>query len=135
MLSDLITRLVALSCRRPWAVTLVVAAVVGVSLAYAISHFSMDTDTTNLISAKVRWRQDEAAVSRAFPQNDDLIVAVVDGATPELAEDAAARLSARLSGERKAFESVRQAGRRAVLRARRAAVLPAAARCAPPPPS
>ncbi|MBE7218151.1 MAG: MMPL family transporter [Caulobacteraceae bacterium] len=108
MLSDLITRLVALSCRRPWAVTLVAFAAVAGALAFAATHFRMDTDTAKLIAPSVHWRQDEIAVSKAFPQNDDLIVAVVDAATPELAELGATRLAARLSQETKAFELVRR---------------------------
>ena len=108
MLTDLITRLVALSCRRPRATALTVLAVTAACLAYAVTHFSMDTDTAKLIAPSVRWRQNEIAVSRAFPQNDDLIVAVVDGRTPELAESGAARLAERLGGESRAFESVRR---------------------------
>ena len=108
MISDLITRLVAFSCRRPWAVAIATFAVVAVSLGYAVTHFSMDTDTAKLIAPSVKWRQDEIAVSRAFPQNDDLIVTVIDAATPELAEDAAARLSDRLAGDRHAFQDVRR---------------------------
>ena len=108
MLSDLITRLVALSCRRPWAVALIALAAVAGALAFTITHFRMDTDTAKLIASSVHWRQDEIAVSKAFPQNDDLIVAVIDGQTPELAELGAAKLSARLQQETKAFETVRR---------------------------
>lgn len=108
MLTDLITRLVALSCRRPWATALTVLAITAACLGYAVTHFGMDTDTAKLISPRVRWRQNEIAVSRAFPQNDDMIVAVVDGRTPELAEAGAARLAERLRGETQAFESVRR---------------------------
>jgi len=47
-----------------------------------------------LFSPTIPWRQNEAALYKAFPQLDDLIVAVIDGATPEKAEDAAKRLNA-----------------------------------------
>ncbi len=108
MLTDLITRLVEASARRPWAVVGVCAAVVGAALVYALTHFAMDTDTAKLIAPTVRWRQNEIAVSKAFPQNDDLIVAVMDGRTPELAEAGAARLAERLGADGRAFESVRR---------------------------
>ena len=89
--------MVGLATRRAWA-TVAIGAVLGAgALAYAASHFAMTTDTAELISPKVQWRRNEAALSRAFPQNDDLSVVVIDGRTPELAEDAATRLAERLA--------------------------------------
>ncbi|KAG5726948.1 hypothetical protein E4T56_gene15172, partial [Termitomyces sp. T112] len=43
--------------------------------------------------AKTPWGQDGAAIEAAFPQLKDSILVVVDGQTPELAEDGAIRLS------------------------------------------
>ena len=40
----------------------------------------------------------------AFPQYGDAILTVVDGDTPELAEDAAARLTARLAADKQHFQ-------------------------------
>ena len=65
---------------------------------FAFTHFAMNTDTYALIAPRAAWRQDEAHLRAAFPANGDTIVAVVDGATPELAETAASALAARLSG-------------------------------------
>ena len=48
----------------------------------------MTTDTAALISPDVDWRKQERAMEAAFPQLSDVMLVVVDGATPELAEDA-----------------------------------------------
>jgi uncharacterized protein len=75
---------------------------------YTAANFSMDTDSTKLISDKVDWRQRENHFDRLFPQQVNLILVVVDGATPELAEAGTAALTAALSGQKKYFTSVRR---------------------------
>jgi uncharacterized protein len=75
------------------ALALVVA---GACAFYAATHFAIDTDASKLIASDVPWRQREIAFAKAFPQRNDLIAIVVDGATPELAEQASATLAARL---------------------------------------
>ena len=47
-------------------------------------------------------------MARLFPQNEDTLVIVVDGATPELADDAAGRLAKRLAARPDMFISVRR---------------------------
>jgi hopanoid biosynthesis associated RND transporter like protein HpnN len=73
---------------------------------FVVSHFSMSSDTDQLISWKLPWRQREAAFNRLFHTEGDQIVAVVDGATPELAEEAAADLTARLQSRPDLFRYV-----------------------------
>src|ERR1700736_6419273 len=65
--------------------------------AYAAGHFKMTTDTSQLISADLPWRQNSIAFDETFPQQSHGIVAVIDGGTPELAERAAAVLADKLS--------------------------------------
>ena len=48
------------------------------------------------------------ALDRAFPQNDNLLVIVIDGATADLADRAARRLAERLRAEPELFRYVRQ---------------------------
>ena len=78
-----------------------VAAIAGIASAglgvYTANNIAIDTDTANMMAPDLPWRQQEAALDRAFPQNANLIVAVIDGATPDLAEDAAERLATALS--------------------------------------
>src|SRR5689334_3990592 len=96
-------------CRR--AATFVVIAallIAGLCGYYAATHLSIDTDTNKLISENVPWRQREAAFDRAFPQNTALLAIVIDGATPDQADDAAAALTARLKSRPELFKTVRR---------------------------
>jgi len=76
------------------------------ALGYVASHVAIDTDTTRLIADDVPWRQRERAFDAAFPRRSDLIAVVVDGATPEAAEQATAQLAQRLAGDRGPFRAV-----------------------------
>ncbi|WP_043830824.1 MMPL family transporter [Muricoccus aerilatus] len=106
--TSLIGRFVAASARHPWAVLLLSLAVALGALFYTSRHFAMTTDTAELISTDLPWRQRELAYAAAFPQQRDLVLAVIDGATPELADAAAARLAAALEGRRDLFRTVRR---------------------------
>ncbi len=92
-----ISALVSLSTARPWLTAAIGAGLAAAALMFCVGNFAMTTDTAKLISPKVAWRQNEQALDRAFPQNGDQSVAVIDGKTPELADAAAARLAARLA--------------------------------------
>lgn len=72
---------------------------------FAATNLQIDTDTDKLISSQVPWRQREAELDRLFPQHSDLI-AVIDAATPDQAEDAAAALAARLAARPALFRNV-----------------------------
>ncbi|HEV8408405.1 MAG TPA: MMPL family transporter, partial [Sphingomicrobium sp.] len=76
------------------------------SLLVVADRFAMTTDTAELISPKVPWREQERAMETAFPQLRDVMLIVIDGATPELAEASAAKLSASLSKDRRHFRQV-----------------------------
>ncbi|MFC0385199.1 MMPL family transporter [Muricoccus vinaceus] len=101
-------RIVAASARRPLVVAFLSLAIALSALFYTTRHFAMTTDTAELISTDLPWRQRELAFAAAFPQQRDLILAVIDGATPELADDAAARLAAALEGRPDVFRTVRR---------------------------
>ena len=74
----------------------------------ASTRLGVSTDTSTLFSASLPWRQQAIMMARAFPQNEDLLVAVVDGATPEEAEATAAALAAALAPDTKHFKEVRR---------------------------
>jgi len=75
---------------------------------YMATHLGIDASTDHLIDPKLPWRQAEAEMERLFPQKEGTLVIVVDGATPELADDAAGRLATRLAARREMFTSVRR---------------------------
>ena len=87
---------IACAASAPWVVALAIIAA-GAASFFTISNFAIDTDASKLIASDVPWRQREIAFAKAFPQRNDLVAIVVDGATPELAEEASATLAARLS--------------------------------------
>jgi uncharacterized protein len=69
-------------------------------------RFTMDTDTGELLSRELPWRQRQIAFDNAFPQRGDLIVVVIDGRTPQLAGRAAASLARRLERDTSVFHAV-----------------------------
>jgi len=107
---DLIARSIAaivVTCSRfRWTVLALATLVTLVSGYYAASHFAINTNTNNFISEKLQWRQNLIALDKAFPQRVDQIVIVIDGATPELAEEAARALTEKLKGRPDLYRSV-----------------------------
>lgn len=96
-------------CRRraPWVAALFLLLTVA-SGWYTVSNLRMNTDTDALLSADLPWKRQERAYDTAFPQMKRLLVAVVDGDTPDRADDAAAALEARLRGQGALFHAVRR---------------------------
>jgi hopanoid biosynthesis associated RND transporter like protein HpnN len=103
-----VERIVAFCCRAPVVIALIGVALGAASALYTASHFSMDTDSTKLISPKVDWRQREIHFDSLFPQQVNLILIVVDGATPELAEAGTQALYEKLAAQTGLFSIVRR---------------------------
>ncbi|MDE2462247.1 MAG: MMPL family transporter [Alphaproteobacteria bacterium] len=87
------------------AVTLVLGVVCGW---YTVGHFAMDTNSDNLVAPNTLWRQNEIQYDREFPQQNNLILIVIDGATAERTEQAATALTTALRKEPKYFRNVRR---------------------------
>src|SRR5882757_10113334 len=104
----IVERIVAFCCRWPWAVITVCLALAGGASWYTYQNFAMNTDSEQLIDAKVGWRMRQARFDAAFPQQSNLTLVVIDGATPELAESAAARLTEKLAPNPMLFSHVRR---------------------------
>ena len=71
-------------------------AAAGLGLVYVADNLSINTDTTDMLSPDLPFRRDSRAISEAFPQFSDNILVVLDGQTPDLADDAAMALAGRL---------------------------------------
>jgi hypothetical protein len=84
----------------------VLAAVV--AAVYTSMHFQIDTNSEHLVSAKTHWRRREIHFDKLFPQQNNLTLVVIDGVTPELAEAAAAQLTAKLQERKDLFPIVRR---------------------------
>jgi uncharacterized protein len=107
-MAALITQLVDLSRRNAAAIAVAVLLLTIAGGYYLTHHLSIDTDIEKLINPDLAWRQREKALDAAFPQNVDLLVAVVDAKTPDQAADAAAMLADKLSAQKTLFKSVRR---------------------------
>src|SRR5580704_9801942 len=106
----LIERIVSL-CSRNAVLTVLLALLLGVGAGfYTQSHFAMNTDEAKLISADVPWRQTEIRFDTLFPQQSNLILVVIDGVTPELAEHATNALTAKLATDKALFPLVSTPG-------------------------
>jgi uncharacterized protein len=101
-----IVALVETCSRSPWKVIIAALLIAGASAWYAGTHFAINTNTNDFLSAKLPWRQRLAELDKAFPQRQDDIIVVIDGKTPELAEGAAQKLFARLTTRPDLFKSV-----------------------------
>ena len=99
---------VAFSVAWPWLVVACGLALGAAATVFAVTHFAMTTNTDDILSTKLPWRQHEAAYARVFPQDGAQMVVVVDGQTPELAEQGAAALTAALKARTDTFSSVSQ---------------------------
>jgi uncharacterized protein len=87
-----IARLVQLSCRYAWPTILSFLLLAVISATYFTQHFAIITDSKELLSSSLAWRQQEKMLHDAFPQRIDQIIAVIDATTPEGADDAAEAL-------------------------------------------
>ena len=103
-----VERIVAVCCRWPLAVILISLLLAASGTWYTTQNFAMNTDSEQLIDAKVGWRMRQARFDAAFPQKTNLTAVVIDGDTPELAESAAARLTEKLAANPALFSHVRR---------------------------
>jgi uncharacterized protein len=90
-------------------IPLVIAAALVLALAsafYVATHFAINTNTDDLLSPKLPWRQQEITFRSIFPQTVDLILVDVGAATPEAAEAAARELQKNLADKPDLFRSV-----------------------------
>jgi len=106
MLKSLIVGIVDLCTQHPWWLIGPAAVLAAGSGVYAGTHFAIRTDTKMLISADLPWRQREERFLESFPQRQILVV--IDAPTPELVEQAAAKLAHALVTRSELIHSVRQ---------------------------
>ena len=106
--TSLIGRIVAVSIRHSVLVLLSALALTAAALVYMAGNFAMTAETSQLISPKLDWRKRGIEFDKAFPQLQNLTMVVVDGVTPELADDGARRLASALRQQPDLFHNVRQ---------------------------
>ena len=96
------------ACTRFAVLIVAIAALVSVASGYyVVQNFNIDTDVNKLISPDLDWRKRDIAFDKDFDQ-DRLILAVVEGPTPEFASAAADALTNRLMQNTTNFTGVRR---------------------------
>ena len=103
-------RIVAFCCRRAGLIALGTVLLGIAAFYYSVENFALNSDSTKLISQNLPWRQREAQFDKAFPQQGNSILIVIDGATPELADQAEPALYGKLSEKDNGFLSVSRPG-------------------------
>jgi len=89
-----------------WMVVSLSILTTGASAWYVATNLSIDTDTTDMLSAELPFRQDSIQLRRAFPQFANNIVVVVDGPTSDQVDDGALALGAALKTNKQVFREV-----------------------------
>lgn len=97
----------AVACYRHAIWVLLAAAVLAVVCGfYTARNLGMDTDTTDMLSEDLPFRANDERYRKAFPQDADIMLLVLEAPTPEQAHVAAKRLSARLKKDTANFQDV-----------------------------
>ncbi len=110
LLDRLIAALAAFSRRHAWPVVLLAVALAAASGVYTVRNLGMNTDTADMISPDLPFRQAGRDFDRAFPQFVELLIVVIDGDTPERADDAARALAQAMAADDGIFASVYRPG-------------------------
>ncbi|MEM5430887.1 MMPL family transporter [Cupriavidus oxalaticus] len=110
MLTSLLTRIVRLATAWPWRVIMLAAVLSAASGVYVARNFAINTDIGRLLESDAPWAQRNAAIGAAFPQRNQLILAVVQAPAAELADAAADALAEALRRQPASFTAVSQPG-------------------------
>ena len=100
--------LVATCSRNRLRVLLVAFLLAAGSLWITRTYLGVTTDTGGMFSSTLDWKRRTDSLARLFPQNDDLIVAVISARIPEEAEATAAALADALRQDHTHFTQIRQ---------------------------
>ncbi len=102
--------LVGAVCARPRTVLVAVALATAGAALYTRDHLGVNTNTDDMFSPELAWRQAYEELKAAFPHDNDTLTLVVDAPTPLAAEQAAGRLAAALAADRKLFRWAERPG-------------------------
>ena len=94
MLISAVTGLVDFCARHPWRIFVGGILLAVAAATFDVAHFSITTDTQNLIASDLPWRQRQADFEKTFPQKEILVV--VTAKTSEDSEQAANALAKEL---------------------------------------
>ena len=95
----------AITARAGWVIAFTALASIA-AIVYAAGHLAINTDPSDMISAKLPFRQMAAQYRKLFPQYDDMLLVVVDAPTAEASRDGAKKLLSGLRARTDLFRDV-----------------------------
>jgi hypothetical protein len=101
---------VRISRRFAWPIVVSAFLLAAASIQYTRENLGINTDTADMIARDLPWRQTYIAYKEDFPQFVNTLLIVIDGASPDAAEEAAARLGEAIRRETGLVEWVDSSG-------------------------
>ncbi|NQV84477.1 MAG: MMPL family transporter [Rhodospirillales bacterium] len=92
--------------RFAWVIVLVSVLLSVGAAVYLAENIRINTDTGDMLSPDLDYRRNGKELSKAFPQFSDNLVIVIDGQTPDAADDAARALTERFRAQPKKYGQV-----------------------------
>jgi hopanoid biosynthesis associated RND transporter like protein HpnN len=92
--------------RYAWLVVIVSLGLSAAGAAFVAGNFAVDTDTANMLSANLPFRRAQTALDKAFPQDDNTLVILIEGRDADRVDAAGNALSARLKADPARFGRV-----------------------------
>jgi len=89
----------------PWVVVVALAVTVGAAV-FVARNITINTDTEDMLSPDLPFQKYSREEKEAFPQLSDNILVVIDGQTPDVADDAASALAGKMRERPTIFRSV-----------------------------
>jgi uncharacterized protein len=107
MMTAAIASVVGFCIRRPWSVIALAIAWTAGAAIHTARHFAINSDVHAIISSDVPWAHRALDYLKLFPQTDILVV--VTAPTPEIADQASAKLADALRRQPARFHAIREA--------------------------
>ena len=92
--------------RAAWPILIVALIVTVAATTFIVGNVKITTDTEDLLSPELPFRRDHAEIRATFPQTIGRLLIVIEGVTPDVADDAALALGAELRQRPEVFGTV-----------------------------
>jgi hopanoid biosynthesis associated RND transporter like protein HpnN len=89
----------------PW-IIIITLLITGWAFIYVAKNLGVDTDTENILSPDLPFRQSDKRYTQLFPQYEDILLIVIEGDIPEYTWEGARRLANKLEQNQTLFKSV-----------------------------
>jgi len=108
VITNILTRIVSFCHKYAWIVAISIL-LTSLYLGYFVSQtIKINTDIDQLMGDNLQWRDLEQDLVKAFPQNEDRLVIVIDGDNADSAENAASILYNKIKDKKDLFKSVKR---------------------------